>query len=395
MFRLHDFSVSTLVAGFITVLVGFTSSAVLVVQAAQGLGASPAEIASWIWALGLGLGLTTCGLSLYYRTPIVTAWSTAGAALLIGSHGISLAEAIGGFVLSGVLIALAGFSGLFARSISRIPLSIAAAMLAGILLKFGMDVFVAMQQQFVLVFGMFVVYLLMRRIAPRYAVLATLVYGVLYATASQNLHLPTLSLALTVPVWTTPVFNLHALSIAIPLFIVTMASQNIPGVAMLRASGYAVNVSPVIGWTGTANALFAPFGAYTINLAAITAAICTGREAHTDPGKRYTAALSAGVFYTLMGLFGATITALFLAFPHALILALAGLALLGTIGNGLATALQDESEREAALITFLVTASGLTLGGLGAAFWGLVAGGLAYGVGRFRLQRRKALVVPS
>jgi benzoate membrane transport protein len=383
-----DFSVSTILAGLITVLVGFTSSGVLVFQAAQSLGASPAETASWIWALGLGMGVTTFGLSLYYRTPIVTAWATAGAALLISSQGVSLPEAIGGFVISGLLIALAGFSGLFARSISRIPLSIAAAMLAGVLLKFGMNVFVAMQVQFVLVFGMFVVYLLIRRLSPRYAVLATLLYGVLYAAYSHTLHLPTVSLALTQPIWTTPHFNLQALSIAIPLFIVTMASQNIPGVAVLRASGYAIKVSPVVGWMGAANAVLAPFGAFTINLAAITAAICSGREAHADPRKRYTAALAAGVFYTLIGLFGATITALFLAFPHELIMALAGLALLGTIGSGLATALGDESEREAALITFLVTASGLTMWGLGAAFWGLVAGGLALLISRYRLSRR-------
>ena len=387
----NDFSISTLVAGFITVLVGFTSSGVLVFQAAQSLGASPAEIASWIWALGLAMGITTIGLSLYYRTPIVIAWSTAGAALLINSQGISLPEAIGGFVISGGLIALLGFSGLFARSMRHIPLSIAAAMLAGILLKFGMDLFVVMQQQFVMVFGLFVVYLVMRRVSPRYAVLATLGFGLLDAAYTHSLNLPSLSLNLTQPVWTTPVFNLHALSIALPLMIVTMASQNIPGIAVLRASGYAVRVSPVVGWTGVANAVFAPFGAYTVNLAAITAAICTGREAHHDPSKRYSAALAAGVFYCLIGLFGATITVLFLAFPHALIMALAGIALLGTIGNGLVTALSNESEREAALITFLVTASGISLCGLGAAFWGLVAGGLALFISRVRIQRRLAV----
>lgn len=387
----NDFSISTLVAGFITVLVGFTSSGVLVFQAAQSLGASPAEIASWIWALGLAMGITTIGLSLYYRTPIVIAWSTAGAALLISSQGISLPEAIGGFVISGGLIALLGFSGLFARSMRHIPLSIAAAMLAGILLKFGIDLFVVMQQQFVMVFGMFVVYLVMRRVSPRYAVLATLGFGLLDAAYTHSLNLPSLSLNLTQPVWTTPVFNLHALSIALPLMIVTMASQNIPGIAVLRASGYAVRVSPVVGWTGVANAVFAPFGAYTVNLAAITAAICTGREAHLDPSKRYSAALAAGVFYCLIGLFGATITVLFLAFPHALIMALAGIALLGTIGNGLVTALSNESEREAALITFLVTASGISLCGLGAAFWGLVAGGLALFISRVRIQRRLAV----
>ena len=382
---LKDFSISTLVAGFVTVLVGFTSSGVLIFQAAQSLGASPAEIASWIWALGLGMGLTTLGLSLYYRMPIVTAWSTPGAALLIGSSsGLSLAEAVGGFIISAVLIILTGFSGVFERAMRKIPISLAAAMLAGVLLKFGMSVFVAMQTQLAMVLGMFILYLVMRRLSARYAVVVTLAFGITYAAINQQLTFNAMHFQFAQPIWTTPVFSVNSFAIAIPLFIVTMASQNIPGVSVLRGSGYNVPLSPVIGWIGTANAALAQFGGYALNLAAITAAICTGREAHEDPKKRYTAAISAGVFYCLIGIFGATITSLFLAFPTELILAIAGLALFGTIGNGLATALTQESEREAALITFLVTASGMTLFGLGAAFWGLLAGLAALGIGRLR-----------
>ncbi|MBP7657963.1 MAG: benzoate/H(+) symporter BenE family transporter, partial [Pseudoxanthomonas sp.] len=157
-------------------------------------------------------------------------------------------------------------------------------------------------------------------------------------------------------------------------FIVTMASQNVPGVAVIRASGYAIPISPVVGWTGLVNLLLAPFGAFALNLAAITAAICMGREAHEDAARRYVAAIAAGVFYVVVGLFGATVAALFAAFPKELILAIAGIALLGTIGNSLAAALRDEAEREPALVTFLVTASGLSLAGIGSAFWGLLAG---------------------
>ena len=371
MLILKDFSTSTIVAGFVTVLVGFTSSGVLIFQAAQTLGASPAEIASWIWALGLGMGLTTIGLSLYYRTPIVTAWSTSGAALIIGSSsGLSLSEAIGGFIISAALIMLTGFSGVFERVMRKIPLSLASAMLAGVLLKFGMNVFVAMQTQLVMVLGMFLLYLLMRRNLPRYAVVITLAFGIFYAAFHHLLSFNTMHFQIAQPIWMMPTFSLNSFAIAIPLFIVTMASQNIPGVSVLRSSGYHIKLSPIIGWIGTANAALAPFGGYALNLAAITAAICTGREAHENPKKRYTAALSAGFFYCLIGIFGATITSLFFAFPTELILAIAGLALFGTIGNGLATALTQESEREAALITFLVTASGITLFGLGAAFWG-------------------------
>ena len=366
-------------------LVGFTSSGVLIFQAAQTLGASPEEIASWMWALGLGMGITTIGLSFFYRTPIVTAWSTPGAALIIGSSsGLSLSEAIGGFIISALLIIFTGFSGVFERIMRKIPLSIASAMLAGVLLKFGMNVFIAMKTQLVMVFGMFVLYLLMRRFSPRYAVVATLSFGIIYAIMNHLLSFNMMHFQLAQPVWTTPVFSLNALAIAIPLFIVTMASQNIPGISVLRSSGYHVRLSPIIGWIGTANAVLAPFGGYALNLAAITAAICTGREAHEDSTKRYTAAISAGFFYCLIGIFGATITSLFLAFPTELIMAIAGLALFGTIGNGLATALTQESEREAALITFLVTASGVTLLGLGAAFWGLVAGLIALGISRYR-----------
>lgn len=380
---LKDFSISTLVAGFVTVLVGFTSSGVLIFQAAQSLGASPAEIASWIWALGLGMGLTTLGLSLYYRMPIVTAWSTPGAALLIGSSsGLSLAEAVGGFIISAGLIILTGFSGVFERTMRKIPLSLASAMLAGVLLKFGMNVFVAMQTQLAMVLGMFILYLVMRRLSARYAVVVTLAFGVAYAAIAQQLTFKLMQFHLAQPIWTTPIFSVNSLTIAIPLFIVTMASQNIPGVSVLRSAGYNVRLSPVIGWIGMVNAALAPFGGYALNLAAITAAICTGREAHEDPKKRYTAAISAGIFYCLIGIFGATITSLFLAFPTELILAIAGLALFGTIGNGLATALTQESEREAALITFLVTASGITVFGLGAAFWGLLAGISALMIGR-------------
>jgi benzoate membrane transport protein len=376
---LKDVSVPAIVAGFVTVLVGFTSSAVIVFQAAHALGAGPAEIGSWMWALGLGMGLSCILLSLRYRVPVVTAWSTPGAAMLItGAAGVTLGEATGAFLVSALMITLCGFSGWFERMINRIPVSLASGMLAGVLLRFGLDVFVAMKSQFLLAFAMFAVYLAGRRVLPRYAVIATLAVGVAIAAAQGLLNMDGVHLALAQPVFTAPRFSLSALiGVALPLFVVTMASQNVPGVAVIRASGYDVPISPVIGWTGVANLLLAPFGGYALNLAAITAAICMGREAHQDPARRYVAAVAAGVFYLLIGLFGATVGAVFAAFPKELVLVIAGLALLGTIGNGLATALGNEKEREPALVTFLVTASGVTLFGVGSAFWGLVAGVMA------------------
>jgi benzoate membrane transport protein len=375
---LRDLSVSAVAAGFVTVLVGFASSAVIVFQAAQSLGATPEQISSWMWALGLGMGLTCIALSLRYRMPVVTAWSTPGAAMLISSAaGLPLNEAIGAFMISAALITVAGFSGIFERMISRIPVSLASGMLAGVLLRFGLDAFVAMKTQLAMALTMFVVYLLARRWLPRYAVILTLLVGIGFAAALGLLHTQDLHWQLAKPVFIMPGFSLAALfGIALPLFVVTMASQNVPGVAVIRASGYSIPVSPVIGWTGVANLVLAPFGAFALNLAAITAAICMGREAHEDAQRRYVASVAAGVFYVIVGLFGATVAALFAAFPKELIMAIAGIALLGTIGNSLAASLREESEREPALITFLVTASGLSIAGIGSAFWGLVAGAL-------------------
>lgn len=383
---------STFVAGFITVLVGYTSSAVIIFRAAETVGATPGQLSSWMGALGIGMGVTCIGLSLRYRAPVVTAWSTPGAALLVTSlAGIPMDQAIGAFLFSAALITICGVTGLFERVLNRIPLPITAAMLAGILTRFGMDVFVAMQSQRVLVLAMLVVYLAGKRVWPRYAVVLVLVVGTLLAWFQGLLRFDVLSLQLATPVFTMPAFSWSALvGIGIPLFVVTMASQNVPGVAAIRASGYDTPISPLITWTGLTTLVLAPFGGYAFNLAAITAAICMGKEAHEDPARRYMASVFAGGFYLLVGVFGATVGALFAAFPRELVLAVAGMALFGTIGNSLALALKDEQQREPALITFLVTASGMTLFGIGAAFWGLVAGASTLAALTWRRRRQPA-----
>ena len=390
----RDLSASAVIAGFVTVLVGFTSSAVIVLQAAHALGATPGQIGSWMWALGLGMGATSIALSLRYRVPVVTAWSTPGAAMLITSvAGVSMGQAVGAFLMSAGLITVCGFTGWFERAINRIPMAIASGMLAGVLLRFGLDVFVAMQTQFIMIFAMLCAYLMARRVLPRYAVVSALALGTLIAGVDGLLRFEGLHLELAQPVWTTPQFSIGALfGVALPLFAVTMASQNVPGVAVIRASGYTVPISALIGWTGAATLVLAPFGAFALNLAAITAAICMGREAHEDPAKRYVAAVAAGFFYVLIGLFGATVGAVFAAFPRELVVAIAGLALFGTIANGLVTALGDAAEREPALVTFLVTASGVSLFGIGSAFWGLIAGAFALVVLRVSRPRLMSLI---
>ena len=376
---LKDFSISAAIAGFVTILVGFTSAGVIVFQAAQTLGATPAQIGSWLWALGLGMGLTSILLSLRYKVPIVTAWSTPGAALLITTAaGVTMEEAIGAFLISAGLIVIFGFTGWFERMMNYLPISLAAGMLAGVLLQFGLNVFVAMETQFVMVFVMLCSYIVMRSSLPRYAVIVALITGVLIAGSQGLLQVEAIHIQWAKPILTAPKFSTNALmGIALPLFMVTMASQNVPGVATIRAFGYSTPSSPLIGWTALATLILAPFGAFAINLSAITAAISMGREAHENPEKRYIAAITVGILYILIGLFGATIVSIFAALPQELILAIAGIALLGTIGNGLVAALTQEKDREPALITFLVTASGVTLWSIGSAFWGLVAGVLA------------------
>jgi benzoate membrane transport protein len=384
----QDLSPSAVVAGFVAVLVGFASSVVIVYAAAQALGATPAQAASWIWALGLGTAATSIGLSLWTRQPVLTAWSTPGAALIAGSSGYGLAEATGAFVACSALIVLAGTTRGFERVMNRIPQAIAAALLAGVLARFGLDAVGAAHTAPLLVGTMAAVFLLGRRLWPRYAVPATLLAGIGVATLQGRLNAGAVVWELASPVWTTPRFGTGALmGLALPLFIVTMASQNLPGVAAQRAAGFTPPVSPAITATGVAGLLLAPFGGYAFNLAAITAAICMGREAHPDPSRRYAASVAAGVFYLLLGLVGGAVVGLLQAFPRELVLAVAGLALLGTLAGGLAAALKDEAQRDAAGLTFLVTLSGVTWAGIASAFWGVVAGSLALAVQHYRSHR--------
>jgi benzoate membrane transport protein len=373
------FHMPAIAAGFISVLVGLTSSAVIVFQAARAAGATAEQTGSWMMALGFGMGVTTIGLSLRYRAPVITAWSTPGAALLVTSlPGIPMAEAIGAFMFSAVLITLCGITGWFEKIIDRIPLPIASAMLAGILFQFGANLFTSMESRFLLVITMFAVYLVAKRFIPRYAIITVLIIGLLVCQLQDLLNFDDFEFAVGLPVFVMPAFSISTLiGVGIPLFVVTMVSQNIPGIAVLRAAGYNTPISPLISWTGLTTLVLAPIGGFALNLAAITAAICTGVEAHADKEKRYVAGLSTGFFYLLLGVFGSTVAGLFAAFPVEFVLALAGLALLNTIANSLSAAVTDTSTREAAAITFLVTASGLTLFGIGSAFWGLVSGVIA------------------
>ena len=386
-----DLSLSSVTAGFVAVLVGFTSSVALVFQAAQAFQATPGQITSWMWALGLGMGLCTLLPSLWLRKPVMVAWSTPGAAVLATAGlagGFNMAEAVGAFMVCAALITVAGATRWFERAMNRIPMEIASALLAGVLARFGLQAFAAAQTALPLVLLMLGCYLAARRFAPRYAVVLTLVAAIAHVALRGQMAWSAVTFELAMPQWVTPQFSVGAIvSLALPLFVVTMASQNLPGVAVMRATGYQMPVSVLVTMTGLATLVLAPFGAFALNFSAITAAICMGPEAHEDPQRRYTAAASCGAFYIVIGIFGAVVTGLLTAIPKELVVAIAGLALLGTIGNGLATALRDEPHREAALITFLVTLSGVVIGGVGSAFWGVVAGSVALFVQQYGKRR--------
>lgn len=378
--RAFSLPLPTLLSGFVAVLIGYASSAAIIWQAAVAAGARAEQIAGWMTSLGIAMGVSTLGLSLWYRAPVLTAWSTPGAALLVtGLQGVTLTEAVGVFIVANALIVICGITGLFARMMRIIPHSLAAAMLAGILLRFGLQAFTNLEGHLMLCGSMLLAWLALKRVAPRYAVIAALFTGALVAWLEGEVVTRTLSVAPVIPTFIAPSFSLaHALGVAVPLFLVTMASQNAPGVATMKASGYDVPVSPLIVVTGLLALLLSPFGVYSICIAAITAAICQSPDAHPDASKRWLAAASAGVFYLLAGIFGSSITGIMAALPVSGVQMLAGLALLSTLSGSLYQALNHDAERDAAIVTFLVTASGVTLWGIGSAFWGLMAGGVCF-----------------
>ncbi|QGY29033.1 benzoate/H(+) symporter BenE family transporter [Pantoea cypripedii] len=374
------FSLPILISGFVAVLIGYSSSAAIIFQAAQAAGATPEQIGGWLSMLGIGMGVASLGLSLWTRMPVLAAWSTPGAALLATSlHGLTLNEVVGVFVFTNLLIVLCGVTGLFARLMKHIPQSLAAAMLAGILLRFGLNTFTGLQGNFALCGSMCLVWLFSRLWLPRYAVILALVAGVLVALGQHAIAIPPQALRVSVPQWITPHFTLAALiGVGIPYFLVTMASQNAPGIATLQAHGYQPPVSALTGWTGAIALVLSPFGGFSVCIAAITAAICMGEEVDADPARRWMAAALAGFFYILTGFTGALIAVLLSALPQVLIATLAGLALLGTLSGSLHRALAEPQHRDSAVVAFLITASGVSMLGIGSAFWGLVGGMLTY-----------------
>jgi benzoate membrane transport protein len=368
--------VPALSAALIAVLVGVTSSVALVFAAAKAAGATPTQTGSWIGALCIGKGISAIVLSIRYRTPILLAWSTPGAALLAtGLADVTMREAIGAFLFCGLLLLTTGLTGVFDRVIDRIPLPLASALLAGVLTHFAIDAFASAKVEPAIVISMFAAYVLSRRFVPKFSALLILATGVVIAAARGSIRTGGLHLSIVHPSFVRPSFSIGVLlGVGVPLYIVTMAAQNVPGVAALRAHGYDVRASPAITASGVATTLLAPFGMFGINLAAITASMVMGPDIHPDKSKRYPAAVFAGALYIGVGLIGGSVASVLGVLPNALVLAVAGFALIPTVANGLTTAVSDVNQREAAIVTFLITVSGVTLAGIGAAFWAILAG---------------------
>lgn len=377
---LKDVSISAVAAGFLAVLVSYAGPLMIFFTAAQSAHASTEMIASWVWAISVGAAVSGIALSWWFKVPVVTAWSAPGTALLVSLFpAMSLKLAVGAYISAAAILFVIGVSGYFDKMIRLIPKGVASAMMAGILFQFGTGVFTSLRSAPELAFGMIAAYLVLKRLLPRYCLVLLLAIGVALAVVLEGASLDGVTLTLATPVFIEPEWTWRAtLSLAIPLVLVSLTGQLLPGMAILRGAGYDTPARPLIAATSAVSVAVAFFGGITIVIAAITAALCTDRNAHENPARRYIAGMASGVFFLVGGCFAGTIVLLFTALPTAFVAVLAGLALLGAIGSNLLAMASQPGHLDASIITFLATASGMTLLGLGSAFWGVTIGALAY-----------------
>lgn len=375
-----DLSIPAITAGFVAVLISYSGPLAIFFQAAQSAEISSAMMTSWVWAISIGAAVSGIFLSLWLKVPVVTAWSAPGTALLVTLFpGLSLNEAVGAYLTAAVIIFLIGVTGSFDRIIQMIPPGIASAMMAGILFQFGVGVFVSLESVPALAIGMIIAYLLFKRLTPRYSLVLLLVVGIVLAVFIEGASLDGVSIQLAEPQFIRPEWTWNAtLSLAIPLVLVSLTGQFLPGMAIMRSSGYNTAAKPIVTVASLTSFFTAFFGGITTVIAAITAAICTSKEAHDDPDKRYVAGVANGGFYLIGGTFAGTIVALFTSLPGEFVAVLAGLALIGAITSNIRAFAAEKSHLEASVITFIATASGVSFLGLGSAFWGVIVGALAY-----------------
>lgn len=389
---LRDWSISAWITGFLAVLISYSGPLVIFIQAAHAGGMSDEMLSSWIWAISIGAGVSGIALSIVLKTPIITAWSAPGTALLLHLFpNITMPEVVGAYLTAAIITSVIAFSGYFERIVRYVPQGIAAAMIAGILFQFGTQAFVVSSELPVVVMSMVAVYLLSRRFIPTLTVVLVAITGFVCVFLLDLSTVSDVKIALAKPIFTFPEFSFSVFfSFTLPLVVVSLTGQFLPGLVILRLDGYPENARAIVGGTSLISIVMAFFGGISTVLAAITASLCTGKDCHPDPKKRYVAGVANGVFYIIGGTFAGTIVLLFNAIPSAVIAALAGLALIGAIVANIRLLSANASYIEPAVITFLVTASNMTMGGMGSAFWGIVLGMLAYWISGIKKTDAKA-----
>lgn len=376
----NDWSISATVAGFLAVLISYSGPLIIFFQAAQRAHVSTDMMVSWVWGISIGAAVSGIYLSIKYKTPVITAWSAPGTALLVTLFpNVSLNEAVAAYITSAIVIFLIGVTGYFDKLLKWIPQDVAAGMMAGILFQFGIGLFTASDSMPFIVFSMLIVFLIAKRLMPRYTMIWVLAAGVLLSLILGKMNPVDVSFNLAIPQWISPEWTWSStLNLAVPLILVSLTGQFLPGMAIMKLSGYDTPAKPIITVTSIASLAVACVGGITIVLASITAALCMGKDAHELKEKRYIAGIANGIFYILGGLFAGSIVMLFSLLPKELVAALAGLALLGAIATNISVAMRNDSQRDAALITFLATASGMHFLGLSSVFWGICIGVIAH-----------------
>ncbi|OTT97577.1 benzoate/H(+) symporter BenE [Acinetobacter baumannii] len=376
----NDWSISATVAGFLAVLISYSGPLIIFFQAAQRAHVSTDMMVSWIWGISIGAAVSGIYLSIKYKTPVITAWSAPGTALLVTLFpNISLNEAVAAYITSAIVIFLIGITGYFDKLLKWIPQDVAAGMMAGILFQFGISLFTASDSMPLIVFSMLIVFLIAKRLMPRYTMIWVLAAGVLLSLILGKMNPVDVSFNLAIPQWISPEWTWNStLNLAVPLILVSLTGQFLPGMAIMKLSGYDTPAKPIITATSIASLAVACVGGITIVLASITAALCMGKDAHELKEKRYIAGIANGIFYILGGLFAGSIVMLFSLLPKELVAALAGLALLGAIATNISVAMKNDGQRDAALITFLASASGMHFLGLSSVFWGICIGVIAH-----------------
>ncbi|MDC5256257.1 benzoate/H(+) symporter BenE [Acinetobacter baumannii] len=376
----NDWSISATVAGFLAVLISYSGPLIIFFQAAQRAHLSTDMMVSWIWGISIGAAVSGIYLSIKYKTPVITAWSAPGTALLVTLFpNISLNEAVAAYITSAIVIFLIGITGYFDKLLKWIPQDVAAGMMAGILFQFGISLFTASDSMPLIVFSMLIVFLIAKRLMPRYTMIWVLAAGVLLSLILGKMNPVDVNFNLAIPQWISPEWTWNStLNLAVPLILVSLTGQFLPGMAIMKLSGYDTPAKPIITATSIASLAVACVGGITIVLASITAALCMGKDAHELKEKRYIAGIANGIFYILGGLFAGSIVMLFSLLPKELVAALAGLALLGAIATNISVAMKNDGQRDAALITFLASASGMHFLGLSSVFWGICIGVIAH-----------------